>query len=215
MHTLPETIEWTFPNPPHIAHVKGFGLSREDPNFVFAAIEEGWLIRSKDGGETWSTLRDGTVIDSHTVTVMPDNPNVLIAASGNGIFRSEDQGDHFVPADKGLTREYVSQIAFHESEPNVLFTAAAGVPPRDWRRKEGADSKFFRSDDQARSWTTLSGGLPDHMTAAPRATASRPDQPGSFLVGMNDGSIWMTADFGESFAQVAKELPPIYGLAIR
>jgi photosystem II stability/assembly factor-like uncharacterized protein len=214
LHTLPETIEWTFPNPPHIAHVKGFGLSREDPSVVFAALEEGWLIRSKDGGETWMTLRNGTVYDSHTVTVMPDNPNVVISASGNGIVRSEDLGDHFVPAMEGLTREYVAQIAFHESAPNVLFTAAAGVPPRDWRRKEGADSKFFRSDDQGRSWKTLTGGLPEHMTAAPRATTSLPNQAGSFLVGMNDGTIWMTADFGESFKQVATGLPPIYALSV-
>jgi hypothetical protein len=145
---------------------------------------------------------------------MPDNPNVVISASGNGIVRSEDLGDHFVPAMEGLTREYVAQIAFHESAPNVLFTAAAGVPPRDWRRKEGADSKFFRSDDQGRSWRTLTGGLPEHMTAAPRATTSLPNQAGSFLVGMNDGTIWMTADFGESFKQVATGLPPIYALSV-
>jgi hypothetical protein len=154
LHTLPETIEWTFPNPPHIAHVKGFGLSREDPSVVFAALEEGWLIRSKDGGETWMTLRNGTVYDSHTVTVMPDNPNVVISASGNGIVRSEDLGDHFVPAMEGLTREYVAQIAFHESAPNVLFTAAAGVPPRDWRRKEGA----ARDDELAKSSRLVSRG---------------------------------------------------------
>jgi predicted solute-binding protein len=52
------------------------------------------------------------------------------------------------------------------------------------------------------------------MTAAPRATTSLPNQAGSFLVGMNDGTIWMTADFGESFKQVATGLPPIYALSV-
>jgi photosystem II stability/assembly factor-like uncharacterized protein len=215
LHTLPETIEWTFPNPPHIAHIKGIGLSKTDPNMVFAAIEEGYLIRSKDGGDTWETLRHGTTIDSHTVNVMPDNPNVLVSASGNGIFRSEDLGDHFTLCSAGLTREYVSQIAFHESQPNLLFTAAAAVPPRDWRRPEGGDTGFFRSDDQARSWRQLSGhGLPDHMVGAPRGTAGFPDRAGTFLVAMNDGSVWMTMDYGESFAQAVKGLPPVYGITI-
>jgi photosystem II stability/assembly factor-like uncharacterized protein len=214
LHTLPETIHWTFPNPPHIAHVKGLGLCLEDPNLVFGAIEEGWLIRSKDGGATWTTLQSGTEIDSHTVSVMPNDRRVLVSASGNGIYRSEDLGDHFVPANDGLTRSYVSQIALHESEPNVLFTAAAEVPPGKWRRPEGANSQFFRSDDQGRSWKALAGGLPQNMKAAPRATTGCPDRAGSFLVGMNDGSIWMTADHGESFKQIATGLPPIYGLAV-
>lgn len=214
LHTLPETIEWTFPNPPHIAHVKGLGLSLADPNLILGAIEEGYLIRSKDGGDTWETLKHGTTIDSHTVSVMPNHPNVVISASGNGIFRSEDSGDHFVLSSDGLTREYVSQIALHPTEPDLLFTAAAEVPPRDWRRPEGANSGFFRSEDQGRSWKALSRGLPAHMTAAPRATVARPDHTGAFLVGMNDGTIWMTGDHGDSFTQVAQGLPPIYGIAI-
>jgi photosystem II stability/assembly factor-like uncharacterized protein len=215
LHSLPETIEWTFPNPPHIAHIKGFGLSKNDPNMVYAAIEEGYLIRSKDGGTTWQTLHTGTTIDSHTVSVMPDNPNVLVSASGNGIFRSEDAGDHFVLSSDGLTREYVSQIVFHENEPNLMFTAAAAVPPRDWRRPEGADTGFFRSEDQGRSWKQLAGnGLPDHMVAAPRGTAGFPDRAGTFLAAMNDGSVWMTDDYGEHFKQAVKGLPPVYGITI-
>jgi photosystem II stability/assembly factor-like uncharacterized protein len=214
LHTLPETIDWTFPNPPHVAHVKGLGLCLDDPKLIYGAIEEGWLIRSKDGGDTWETLKSGTTIDSHTVSVMPNDPSILLSASGNGIFRSEDSGDHFVLSSDGLTREYVSQIAFHVDEANVLFTAAAEVPPGMWRRPQGANSKFFRSDDQGKSWNELAGGLPEHMSAAPRATTARPDRAGSVLVGMNDGTIWMTTDHGESFKQIATGLPPVYGIAI-
>jgi photosystem II stability/assembly factor-like uncharacterized protein len=215
LHTLKETVHWTFPNPPHIAHVKGLAINRENPEEVFGAIEEGWLIRTQDGGETWTTLKSGTDIDSHTVNVMPDNAHVIFATSGNGIYRSEDDGDHFAPANDGLTRTYVSQLVVHHAEPNVLFTAASEVPPRGWRRPEGANSKFFRSDDQGKSWQTLGGGgLPEHFSAAPRGPAGLPGRPGSFLVGMSDGSIWMTTNHGESFDQIATGLPAIYGLAV-
>ena len=214
LHTLPETKEWTFPNPPHIAHVKGLGLSPEDPNRIFGAVEEGWLIRSQDGGKTWTTLKAGTEFDAHTVNVMPDNPNVVLSASGKGVFRSEDGGDHFQDANEGLTRRYIAQIVIHPSEPKTLFTAGAEVPPFFWRRPEGANAGFFRSDDQARHWQPLTGGLPDHMSAAPRSTAGEPGSPGSFLVGMSDGSIWLSRDHGDSFRQIAKELPPIFGLTV-
>jgi photosystem II stability/assembly factor-like uncharacterized protein len=213
MHSLPETKEWTFPNPPYIAHVKGLALMRNNPDIIFGAIEEGWLIRSEDHGGTWTTLKNGNEFDSHTVSIIPDS-QVLISASGTGIYRSEDFGDHFVPSSEGMTRKYAAQVVFHEDEPNVLFTAAAEVPPQMWRRQQGADSQFYRSDDQGRSWIPLTGGLPQTMTAAPRATAKCPQVNGSFLVGMNDGSIWMTTDYGNSFKQIANGLPPIFGLTV-
>ena len=95
MHSMPETIDWTFPNPPHIAHVKGLAINPRDPNQIFGAIEEGWLVRSLDGGATWVTLKSGTDYDSHTVNLMPNDPRVLVSTSGDGIYRSEDGGDHF------------------------------------------------------------------------------------------------------------------------
>ena len=41
LRSLPETIDWTFPPPPHIAHVKGLALTPDDPNRIFGAVEEG------------------------------------------------------------------------------------------------------------------------------------------------------------------------------
>ena len=214
LHTLPETKDWTFPGPPHIAHVKGLGLCQDDPALVYAAIEEGWVVRSRDAGASWTTLKSGSEFDAHTVNVMPNDPNVVISASGTGVYRSEDGGDHFVDANDGLTRRYISQIVLHAQEPSVLFTAAAEVPPPFWRRPEGANAGFFKSVDQGRHWDQLSGGLPQHFSAAPRATTGDPRTPGSFLVGMSDGSIWMTNDGGERFEQIGTGLPPIFGLTI-
>jgi hypothetical protein len=31
---------------------------------------------------------------------------------------------------------------------------------------------------------------------------------------MNDGTIFMTSDFGDSFSQIAGGLPPVYAIAI-
>ena len=39
---------------------------------IFGAVEEGWLVRSTDGGESWVNIKQGTEFDSHTVTILPD-----------------------------------------------------------------------------------------------------------------------------------------------
>jgi hypothetical protein len=142
---------------------------------------------------------------------------VIVGATGHGIFRSVDGGDTFVHCTDGVGQRYCYGIVVHPDAPATLFTAGADGGPGSWRRRgpaEGAKSKFFRSADQGITWTTLSGGLPKLLTAAPRAAAGCPDQAGTYLVGMNDGTIFMSSDFGDSFSQIAGGLPPVYSIAI-
>ena len=214
LRTLRETIDWTFPQPPHVSHVKGLALSADDPKFIFGAIEEGWLVRSRDGGATWENIKDGTEFDSHSVAIMPDDASIVIATSGKLFCKSANGGDSFVQCDRGLDRHYMAQAAFHPSRPKVLFTAAAAVPPPFWRRPEGADTGFYRSDDRGDSWKRLSGGLPEHFTAAPRAVAGDAEEPNCFLFGMNDGSVWMTEDAGESFKRILSGMPQVMSIRV-
>ena len=212
LHTLREMHDWTFPNPPYFPHVKAIGLAPANPQLILGAIEEGWLVRSSDGGASWANLRAGTEFDSHTVYAMPDNEKVLVSTSGKGVYRSEDGGEHFTPANDGLNSRYLAQIAVHPDAPQILFTAGAEVPPPKWRRPEGCRSEIYRSENQGRSWQALKGGLPNDMRAAPRVVAGDRSAPGWVMVGMQDGDLWLSRDFGESFQRVATGLPAVFGL---
>jgi photosystem II stability/assembly factor-like uncharacterized protein len=214
LRSLPETIDWTFPQPPHVSHVKGLALCSGDPLLIFGAIEEGWLIRSKDGGKSWENIKEGTEFDSHSVAVMPDDPSVVIATSGKGFYVSEDGGDHFSKTGAGLNHRYMAQAAFHPSKPKVFFTAAAAVPPPFWRRPEGADTAFYRSEDRGASWTRLEGGLPEYFKVAPRAVAGDPEDSNSFVFGMTGGNVWMTDNGGDSFREVVTGLPQVMSLRV-
>jgi hypothetical protein len=145
---------------------------------------------------------------------MPDNPSVVIATSGKSFYKSVDGGDHFRKCAAGLDRRYMAQAALHPSRPRVLITAAAAVPPPFWRRPEGADAGFYRSEDQGESWRRLSGGLPEYFKAAPRAVAGDAEDPDSFFVGMTDGAIWMTADGGDSFKQIIAGMPQVTSIRV-
>ena len=212
LRALPETKDWTFPNPPHLSHVKGLSLCAGDPLLIFGAIEEGWLIRSKDGGKSWQNIKEGTEFDSHSVTVMPDDPAIVIATSGKSFYKSSDGGDHFTKRDGGLDRCYMAQVAYHPTKPQLFITAAAAVPPPLWRRPEGADAAFYRSENRGESWQRLTGGLPAHFKAAPRTVASDPEDSNIFFIGMTDGSVWMTQDSGESFRQILGGLPQVMSI---
>jgi photosystem II stability/assembly factor-like uncharacterized protein len=215
LQKLRERVDWTFPNPPHVAHVRGLGLCASDPAVVFGAIEEGWVVRSLDGGETWQNIKTGTHFDAHYVTVMPDNPRVVFHTAGHGVYRSDDGGDSFADANTGLDHTYLVQLAVHPERPKVLFTAGAAVPPPGWRRPEGPGCGIYRSDDQGKRWTRLLGGLPDEIAkAAPRAVANDPADPDGIYVGLNDGTVWATGDGGERFAKAFEGLPTVLGLTV-
>jgi photosystem II stability/assembly factor-like uncharacterized protein len=214
LRDLPETIDWTFPRPPHVSHVKGLALCPDDPSVILGAIEEGWIVRSQDGGKSWQNIKEGVEFDAHSVAVMPDNPAVVIATSGQGVYKSANGGDSFVESSNGLDRRYMAQLVCHPARPKVLFSAAAAVPPPFWRRPEGAAAAFVRSDDQGESWRRLSGGLPEHFKAAPRATAGDPEEADAFFVGMTDGTIWLSENGGESFRQIVGGLPSVFSIRV-
>jgi photosystem II stability/assembly factor-like uncharacterized protein len=214
LRDLPETRDWTFPRPPHIAHVKGLALTPSDRDRIFCAVEEGWILRSTDGGQSWQDIKAGTEFDSHSVAIMPDNPQTVISTSGTGIYKSIDGGDTFHDANTGMRERYMTQIVVHPARPNVLFTAAAAVPPPGWRRPEGAAAGFYRSEDQGDSWERLNGGLPEHFVAAPRVVAGDPEDPETFFAGMTDGSIWTTRNGGDSFETLLTGLPHVTSLRV-
>jgi photosystem II stability/assembly factor-like uncharacterized protein len=218
LKTLPTTKEWTFPNPPHVSHVKEIALRADDPSRIFCAVEEGWLLRSNDGGKTWENIQDGVDFDSHSVVYMPDNPQVIIACTGQGMFRSTDGGDHFVDANQGLNRRYLAPIVVRPDNPKVLYAAASqGVPPMWFSRPQGADAGFYRSENQGVSWEELRGGVNDVIQGAPRCMAVDAEHPDTMFVGtaIREGSVWMTENGGESFRQILGPLPPVRSVLVR
>jgi photosystem II stability/assembly factor-like uncharacterized protein len=145
--------------------------SLDDPDAVFAGVEDAALFRSGDGGCTWqelSSLRSAKGhlwqpgaggMALHTILLDPGNPGrITVAISAAGVFRSEDSGKTWRPINRGLKSAYelpdpdsdvghcVHRIAMHPSRPNVLFMQ------KHW--------DVNRSDDDGESWYEVSGNLP-------------------------------------------------------
>jgi len=145
--------------------------SLTDPDTVYAGVEDAALFRSTDGGQTWQELpglraAKGNLWQPgaggmclHTIVLDRKNPRrIFIAISAAGVFRTDDAGKTWRPANRGLKSKYelpdpdaevghcVHRIAMHPSRPNVLFMQ------KHWN--------VLRSDDAGESWHEVSGNLP-------------------------------------------------------
>ncbi|MFO0698195.1 MAG: exo-alpha-sialidase [Nitrospira sp.] len=145
--------------------------SLTDPDTVYAGVEDAALFRSTDGGQTWQELAGlrhakghlwqpgagGMCL--HTIMLDAKNPQrIFVAISAAGVFRTDDGGTTWRPANRGLKSQYelpdpdaevghcVHCIAMHPSRPKVLFMQ------KHW--------DVMRSNDAGESWSEVSGDLP-------------------------------------------------------
>src|SRR5215472_6887281 len=87
---------WTFPGPPHQAHVKVITVAPDDPATIYASVEQGDLLRSDDAGETWHELSgfgSDFDYDVHRLMIHPKDPKRLYMMGGLGLWVSDNQGE--------------------------------------------------------------------------------------------------------------------------
>jgi photosystem II stability/assembly factor-like uncharacterized protein len=212
---LPSTRQWHGPVPPHLSRLKDLAMSDDEPETVFGAIEEGGLVRSRDAGGSWEQIEQGVPHDSHTIRFVPGAPSTLVMGANQGMCRSTDGGQTWSAANAGLDgRAYTpTPLVTRATRPGVVFGCVAAVGPGSWRRPEGGDAAFCRSDDAGQSWVTLTGGLPQPLVPIPRALAVDSTNPSGYVAGLTDGSVWATDDDGASFQRVLDGLPSIMAMS--
>ena len=148
-----------------------FEPSLDDPDTVYAGVEDAAIFRTTDGGKSWHELAGLRGHDSgarwqpgaggmglHTILLDRANAGrIYIAISAAGVFRSDDAGSTWRPINRGLRSEFmpepeaevghcVHRIAMHPSRPQTLFMQ------KHW--------DVMRSDDAGESWREVSGNLP-------------------------------------------------------
>ncbi len=208
--------DWTFPAPPHIAHTKMLAFDPRDPQHFFAAIEQGALLETRNGGESWRELtdysrpEDRAFKDLHQILVVPSQPQRLFMTTGCGSYRSEDGGEHWQRmTDESFRLAYPDHIALSPDE-KTLFMSGAADHPGAWRRSHNAGTAILRSRDGGGQWELLSNGIPETAPCNIEAM-SVACWPGgySLLLGDTDGTVYLSEDGGDSFRRIADTLSPI------
>lgn len=216
LQRVPDKSEWHF-FPPRQAHVRALAVRTESPEALYVGIEEGGVYASQDNGKTFDSLNEGIYRDIHKIWPFPEDPNLLFATTGDGLYRSTDQGRHWSHIKQGFTRSYTVPLLIDPAPPYTMLVAAAAAPPPSWDRGErGADAMIFRSRDRGLTWQTVTTGLPSPQRGMVYCLLGHPHgPPNSFarlFAGTTDGKIYTSADQGDHWTLLASGLPEVYSL---
>ncbi|MEE9324449.1 MAG: YCF48-related protein [Dehalococcoidia bacterium] len=211
---LPSAPTWTFPVPPHIPRVRTLSVDPQEPMTIYAGVEVGGVIRSRDGGESWEELNQGIDPDIHHLALHTQQPGLIYAATGDGFYRSENGGASWQRAHRGLEASYTVPLAFCSGTRALVVVGAATDDPTFWDRPEGAQAALYRSIQQGQNWEKLSRGLPASFNAMLRSVTINPARPDSVYAGTDDGELFASEDEGDSWHLIAKGLPPIRTLKV-
>jgi photosystem II stability/assembly factor-like uncharacterized protein len=164
---------------------------------------------SSDSGESWRQVRSGLWSESRVFgfAVHPKQPRTVLAGADDGVYRSEDGGEHFERLESPMNALHVWKVAFDPADPEIIF---AGTRP----------AALFRSTDGGRHWDKLRADMAEECpnVRVPRVTALTVDPSDHRVVwaGVEVDGVHRSRDGGESWTRVAGGLndPDIHDTAV-
>jgi len=201
---------WTFPAPPFVAHVKFIAIDPHDSDIIYAAVEVGGLLKSRDGGKSW-TAQSGFYEDVHRIVICKSDTNKVYISTGAGVYHTTDGGENWQRiTDYKMRIGYPDPLVAVPGREHLMFVAGARNTPGAWRKMHTADSKIARSRDGGESWELLTGGLPPLMRCNFEAVTIM-SWNGAFelFAGTTDGEVYYSDDEGENWSKIMTGLPPV------
>lgn len=200
---------WRSPaSPPFTAYVQAIAVSPADPDMLVAGIEFGAVVRSTDGGESWSNHRRRAIRDCHSLAWHATD-GTHVYEGGAGIRKrpgavSVDGGDTWQKPGGGLDRGYGWAVAADPADPDCWYVSASTGPSA---AHGGGDAKVavFRRESRS-GWNRVRGIPGDSMVYG---LLTDPERPDHLWVGQADGSLWFSEDRGETVVELDSRLPAI------
>jgi len=181
--------QWFLPYSPRAGAIRNVYAPPGNTSRLFASVEVGGLLRSDDGGATWTCAPVIEDDDIHFITGHPHEPDLLYAALGyaalphhrnddaprrfGGIARSRDGGTTW----QKLESDYTRAALVPPTRPDLVL---AGPSPQ-----VGRGGRIAVSSDGGDSWEPASVGLDTPM----------PDMVELFVAAPN-GDIWAVCSGG-------------------
>lgn len=214
LNRLPSAPTWSFPPRPDTSHVRWITLHPGSSDQLYVCIEAGALVRSRDGGRTWTDRVPDGPFDTHTLAVHPEAPGRLYSAAGDGIMmpghgynESHDGGDTWVRPDEGIERHYLFGLAVDPGDPEAMVVSAADSPFTA-HNPRSAESTVYRRSGGA-PWREVRQGLPEPKGSLRALLAANVEERGVFYSASNRG-VYRSSDAGMSWEPVVAPLPDGY-----
>jgi photosystem II stability/assembly factor-like uncharacterized protein len=196
---VPESSQWSFHSETRDSHVRDLRMAPHDPNVLYAGIEVGGMVRSRDGGQTWQQL-PGINDDIHCIDLSRARPQTVYVATARGPYRGDDEGEHWELINQGLQRRYALHIAAAPENADIVLLTVSENSRR-------LNPQLYRSTNAGRDWQLVESiGDDDDMVVG---IDWDPNNPQRVYAGTDHGSVYCSEDCGESWAQLPVNLGTI------
>lgn len=207
---IPSRRFWISPaEKPFIGYVQAIALSPTDTQTIVVGIEFGAVVRSQDGGQTWTDHRRGALRDCHSLMFHLSNGDWVYEAGGTGagVAVSQTAGETWAQPGAGLSQHYGWAVAADPAQPSIWYASVASSALKA-HREQHAEAGIVRMSEGS-SWQRLAGGLPQPLTSMPYALLTDPTAPGHVYAGLGSGEVWHSSDYGEHWNQLPFKLKGI------
>ncbi len=201
-NAVPSAPNWNYPSPPYRARVTALIQHPQHPRALVAGVAMGGVVASLDGGLTWAERHTGLSREVQDLAMHPARPARIYAATGGGVFRSEDLAATWRPIQLGLPYLFAQALAVAPEDPERLMVAVT-------QRRDGGAALVARSSNGGQSWQVTAQGLPSLQGQCITALTSL---PGAFVFGTDQGGLFVTKDFGETWRVLRPGCPPVRAL---
>ena len=195
---------------------------------IFIAISAAGAFRTDDGGASWQAINTGLQSNhipdpkaevGHCVHHMAQHharPNVLFMQKHWDVMRSDDAGDNWVEVSGNLPTDFGFPIDIHAHEPDTIYV----VPIKSDSEHYPPDGKLwvYRSRTGGNEWEALTSGLPQrdcYVNVLRDAMAVDSLDACGIYFGTTGGQVYASADGGDHWAAIARDLPPVLSVEVQ
>jgi photosystem II stability/assembly factor-like uncharacterized protein len=197
-------------------------LDPQTPGRIFIAISAAGVFRSDDHGKSWRPINRGLRSEQipdptaevghcvHRIAMHPSRPNVLFMQKHWDVMRSDDAGESWKDVGEGLPTDFGFPIDVHAHEPNTIYV----VPIKSDSEHYVPEGKLrvYRSRTGGHEWEPLTKGLPQshcYVNVLRDAMAVDRLDPCGVYFGTSGGQVYGSANAGDSWSAIVRDLPPV------
>ena len=203
-------------------------LDKKDPKRIFVAIPAAGTFRSEDGGKTWKPINKGLksqyIPDPnaevghcvHRIAMHRSRPGVLFMQKHWDVMRSDDAGESWREVSGNLPTDFGFPIDVHAHEPETIYV----VPIKSDSEHYVPDGKLrvYRSRTGGHEWEALTEGLPQrncYVNVLRDAMSMDGLDPCGVYFGTTGGQVYVSADAGNSWSAIVRDLPSVVSVEVQ
>ena len=197
---------WLTPAEPVTPYVQAIALSPSDPDVMLVGIETGAVLRSENGGRTFSNHCRGAMRDCHTLAFHQLNGDWAYQGGYGGGRVSSDRGRNWRrPPGTGYLKYGWACAADRDDPARWYFSASPGAS----KAHGGRNAAACLYVSGATGVSAMGGGLPERLAGMPYALVRDPGGTPALYAGLSNGDVWRTDDSGAMWRRLSLSIGPI------